>query len=882
VIEDEERLAQALADRYRIEREIGSGGMAKVYLATDIRHDRRVALKVLRSDLAASLGAERFLQEVRVTANLQHPHILPLFDSGEADGFLFFVMPFIQGESLRERLTRERELPVLETARLLRDVVDALAAAHRMGVVHRDIKPENVLISGRHAVVADFGVAKAVREATGLHVLTTMGVALGTPSYMAPEQATGDKNIDHRADIYAVGVMGYELLTGRPPFHGRTGQEILAAQVMEAPQPVTALRPSVPSALEALIMRCLEKTPADRWQSAEEMLPHLEALATPSGGMTPTDLQPVKRAAARFVRRKGMWVAATGVVAVASAIVLLTLSPGPPKASVPRVANPVKVTTALGVEESPSWSPDGEALAYQSDQDGDWDIWVTQLGTSQAVNRTADSPADELHPTWSPDGRWIAFFSERDGGGYFLMPAMGGTARRVAPWPPGEVYPTPAQWSPAGTELAYALGQRSEPWIEILTLVGGENRRLPLPAMPRNNCVADMSWSPDGRMLAYRRALSPIAATAELWITKTSDGESLRLTDGSHWDSGPTWSPDSGELYFVSDRGGSRDLWRLIIGESGSPEGPPQQVTTGIELTHAALDANGQRLAYSKGRPVRNVFRAPLLADRPATWADVTQLTYDEADFESIDAGHNGQLLLSSDRSGNWDIYLLPAEGGDLQPLTTDPALDAGPRWKPDGSEVAFYSTRSGHRQLWIMPVGGGPPRQLTHGEAENWFPAWSPAGLEVVIEAGIGLSIVTVGDGAHRRLTDYGGDIFPDWSPDGRWVAFASTRDRGWGLWLIPAAGGEPERLTEREGRTPRWSTDGEQIYFLGQGESKDTVWALSLAGREVRPVTAFTGRLGELGGSGLATDGRFIYFTWQESRGDIWVADILRERGR
>lgn len=312
----EERLRIALADRYTIEREIGSGGMATVYLATDIRHERRVALKVLRPDLAASLGAERFLQEVRVTANLQHPHILPLFDSGEADGFLFYVMPYIEGESLRERLVREHELPVTEAVRLVRDVVDALAAAHRLGVVHRDIKPENVLISGRHAVVADFGVAKAVSEATGRHKLTTVGVALGTPSYMAPEQAAADEAIDHRADIYAVGAMAYELLTGRPPFTGGTAQQILAAQVMEAPQPVTALRASVPPALESLIMRCLEKKPADRWQSTEEMLPHLEAAATPSGGMTPTDMQPVTRSSLPLRRRSLTWLAGAGAAAV--------------------------------------------------------------------------------------------------------------------------------------------------------------------------------------------------------------------------------------------------------------------------------------------------------------------------------------------------------------------------------------------------------------------------------------------------------------------------------------------------------------------------------------------------------------------------------------
>jgi tRNA A-37 threonylcarbamoyl transferase component Bud32/TolB-like protein/tetratricopeptide (TPR) repeat protein len=328
-MEHEERLKAALADRYRIRGEIGRGGMATVYLAQDLKHERQVAIKVLRSDLAASLGAERFLQEVRVTANLTHPHILPLHDSGEADGFLFYVMPFIEGESLRDRLVRERELPVTEAARILRDVVDALAAAHKLGVVHRDIKPENVLISGRHAMVADFGVAKAVSEATGRHKLTTMGVALGTPSYMAPEQAAADHSIDHRADIYAVGAMAYELLTGRPPFTAGTPQQVLAAQVMETPQPVTELRASVPPALETLIMKCLEKKPADRWQSAEEMLPHLEAATTPSGGLTPTDIKPVTGPSTPARRRSVAWMMGAGAVVVAAILTLWALGQRP-------------------------------------------------------------------------------------------------------------------------------------------------------------------------------------------------------------------------------------------------------------------------------------------------------------------------------------------------------------------------------------------------------------------------------------------------------------------------------------------------------------------------------------------------------------------------
>ena len=266
------RLNAALEGRYSIERELGEGGMATVYLAEDVRHHRKVALKVLRPDLAATLGPERFLREIEIAAGLTHPHIVPLHDSGEADGFLFYVLPYIEGESLRDRLVREGELPITEAIRILRDVVDGLAHAHDHGVVHRDIKRDNVMLSGRHALVTDFGVAKAVSEATGRHQLTTVGVALGTPAYMSPEQAEAADHIDHRADIYAVGALGYELLAGAPPFSGKSPQMTLVAHVTQAPKPVTEHRSSVPPALAHLVMRCLEKKPADRWQSAEEML----------------------------------------------------------------------------------------------------------------------------------------------------------------------------------------------------------------------------------------------------------------------------------------------------------------------------------------------------------------------------------------------------------------------------------------------------------------------------------------------------------------------------------------------------------------------------------------------------------------------------------
>jgi serine/threonine-protein kinase len=309
-----ERLRAALGERYAFERELGTGGMATVFLARDLKHERQVAVKVLREAIAAALGRDRFLREIRIVANLQHPHILPLHDSGEADGFLYYVMPYVAGESLRARLDRDHELPVPEAARLLAEVADALAYAHRNGVVHRDIKPENIMLSGRHALVMDFGIAKAVSDASNTaDKRTTAGLALGTPFYMAPEQAMGDPHVDHRADVYAVGILAYELLTGKPPFHGGTAQSVLSAHVMEAPRSVTLSRPAVPAAFDRAVMKCLEKKPSDRWQTTDELLPVLESFATPSGGMTPTQTRPVSAVARP--RRRG-WLLGAGAVRV--------------------------------------------------------------------------------------------------------------------------------------------------------------------------------------------------------------------------------------------------------------------------------------------------------------------------------------------------------------------------------------------------------------------------------------------------------------------------------------------------------------------------------------------------------------------------------------
>ncbi len=321
------RLSEALSERYSIEREVGAGGMATVFLAEDKKHGRKVALKVLRPELAAAMGSERFPREIKMVAQFNHPHILSLYDSGEVDGFLFYVMPYVEGESLRDRLVRERQLPFQDVIRIMREVADALAYAHARGVVHRDIKPGNVLLSGRHAVVTDFGVAKALKAAAG-DKFTTVGIAVGTPQYMAPEQAMGAANVDHRADLYALGLVGYEMLAGRLPFESVSAQGMLAAQVLEAPVDVQQLRPGTPPLLADTVMRCLAKNAADRWQSADDLVARLESVgATPSGGVTPTGTRPLKATAARPRSYRGRLIgAAAGVIVIGGAIGVFVMS----------------------------------------------------------------------------------------------------------------------------------------------------------------------------------------------------------------------------------------------------------------------------------------------------------------------------------------------------------------------------------------------------------------------------------------------------------------------------------------------------------------------------------------------------------------------------
>ncbi|MGH7742043.1 MAG: protein kinase domain-containing protein, partial [Candidatus Eiseniibacteriota bacterium] len=404
------RLAAELADRYAIERELGSGGMATVYLARDLRHGRRVAVKILRPELAAAIGGGRFLSEIKTTANLQHPHILGLIDSGEAAGLLYYVMPFVEGESLRERLDREKQLPIAEGIRIATEVASALDYAHRHGVIHRDVKPENILLHDGSALVADFWIALAATKAGGTR-LTETGVSVGTPSYMSPEQVSAERELDARTDVHALGAVTYEMLTGEPPFAGATMQAVFAKLMTETPKPPSVLRKSVPQALEAAVMRALEKLPADRFESAAEFA---DAIGAKPATLPPGAVGPAPRARWNRLLLGALWAASLAAAYVLARRPLSTTTLAPTRRwniTLPQSA-PVALqgpSLALGWPTSIALSPGGDQLAYAAPR-GNSTILAVRPLDGDSVMLVPGTEGAYL-PFFSPDRKWIGFFS---------------------------------------------------------------------------------------------------------------------------------------------------------------------------------------------------------------------------------------------------------------------------------------------------------------------------------------------------------------------------------------------------------------------------------------------------------------------------------------
>lgn len=871
---------------YQILGLLGAGGMGDVYRAHDPRLGRDVAIKVLPDSLMRDEGRlARFRREARLLASLEHPGIAIVHEFEVVHDVAFLVMELVPGETLEERLSRGA-LSITEALPLFHDIADAVEAAHARGVVHRDLKPANIKITPAGKVkILDFGLAKALGEnvpSTDLSALATrtretqVGTVVGTAPYMSPEQARG-KPVDARTDIWAFGCLLYEALAGTAAFRGETVSDTVA-RVLEREPSWERIPRSMPAGVETLLRRCLEKSPEARPSRIGDVRHELERIETASTSVRS--------------RRSGM-----AVVALIVSVLIAVLWTRPwrelQSPATPRFVRPVQLTSAIGVEDYPSWSPDGKMLAYGVTQSGflggNSDIWVLQVGSGVAANRTADHPGQDSFPSWSPDGSQIAFWSDRDGRGCYVMPAIGGRARKVIAANPFQV--ANPQWSPDGSELACASRDASEsPVVEIVGLETGASRRLPLPALRHSRY--DLSWSPEGRFLAYVDADHSTSTTTQLWILDVADGDTFPITEGrtNVWD--PSWAQDTTAIYFVSDRAGTTmDFWRQRLDDDGAPIGEPEALTAGLVARHVRWSPDGRRVAYSKGRRIGNLWRIPVLTDRLATWSDAEQVTFDQALIEAVDLAADGRrALVSSDRGGNPDIWNLDLDRGEWSRITTDGADDFGARWSPNESEIAFYSTRSGNRDVWVKSLEGGPARAVTTHPASDFFPVWSPDGARLAFhssrpvqpEPSPQVFIVPAAGGDARPVAKEFDLVqaYGEWTPDGTQVAFvseSSPEDATWTYWMVPAEGGTPERLTSGPASYGRFSADGERFFFIRIEESAGNLWTHSLANRSEHPITDLSGRRGTLQPFSLATHDDLVYFTWEEELGDLWVMDAV-----
>ncbi len=802
------RLAVALSDRYRIERELGAGGMATVYLAEDLRHHRKVALKVLRPELAAVIGAERFLHEITTTANLQHPHILPLHDSGTVDGTVFYVMPFVEGETLRDRLGREKQLPIDDAVRIAKEVASALDYAHRHGVIHRDIKPENILLHDGQALVADFGIALAASSAGGTR-MTETGMSLGTPTYMSPEQAMGERTLDARTDVYALGCVLYEMLTGEPPFSGPTAQSIVAKVMTERPAPIRPRRDRVPAVVEEAVLTALEKLPADRFASAAEFVRALTGEGTSnssasrevgmSGGVTtsrrlalPTSRLPV--------------LLGIGLALMAGLALWGWLRPAPGQRTARySVTFPEGYDIFNSTGYVPTVSPDGRRFVYSGAS--------TLLLREDNDLRPTPIPGSEnaWDPTFSPDGESVAFITGFPGAVKIARLTGGAptTLVRDSAWAMG------LTWSDDG--WIYYPAREGTALMRVRAS-GGAGELVTQADTAKDELF--LQWPsalPGGRALlvtVWRKTAAPDVAVLDL-ATK----QLQVLLGGVRALFAPT-----GHLVVVQGNG-------TVVAVPFSPRsfklgGRPTSVLEGLRVpqggaTFLAFSGTGT-LLYDASHPIWEVVR--VARDGAASLVDQGW----SGELNNLALSPDGsRLAIAITNQGRDEIWVKTLDTGPLTRIASTGSRNARPAWLPDGRSVSFTSDVDVSYQLFRAAADGSGAMQRALAFSRSVDEAeWSRDGRWLVVRGGSGGGRHLYGirpgvDSQPRPLARTEFEEFsPTLSPDGRWLAFGSTASGKDEVYVQPFPNTESGKyqISPAGGTEPLWSHSGRELFYRNE----------------------------------------------------------------
>ena len=791
------RLNAALEGRYVIERELGEGGMATVYLADDLKHERQVALKVLKPELAAVVGAERFLAEIKTTAQLQHPHILPLHDSGEADGFLFYVMPYVEGETLGDRINREKQLPVDEALGIATAIANALQTAHDQGIIHRDIKPANILLSRGEPLIADFGIALAVGAAGGSR-LTETGLSVGTPYYMSPEQATGDQMVGPASDTYALACVLYEMLVGEPPYLGNTAQAVLGKIIQGLPVSATAVRHAVPANVDAAITKALEKLPADRFTDAQAFA---KALADPGFRYGETV---VAEGSGKLWNRLSV---ATTAVAALSLLALgwSVLAPEPPQ--------PVERFLPLeGFEAAQTMNllPDGSGMVFRQVDEGVGSLWLRRWDNLSPSRIDGTEGAATFHgPVPSPDGQEVAFIA--DPSQLKVAPLSGGVIRTLA----NDARCCP-RWGSDG--FIYYQSQatninrvRAEGGaVESVTQRDGEfdGNHADFQVLPDSDLGIFMAWIPDPQIVAQR----------------LSTGERKILVPGMK----PFVTP-TGHLVFVSLEG--QILAANFDAEAVELTSPPTPIVEGVLINNSpyplyTVSESGE-LLYQTG---------PGRTDVEFVWMTRSGQPTAVDPGWTFDAGGGNRawslspdgrrLALRATTDGNEDIWIKELDDGPYSRLTFDEGPDFSPHWTPDGEAVTFTSGRASDNNagdLWTKRADGtGEAELLYDHETSLQEGFWSPDGEWLVLRRDGRRDILALRPSADSvalpLLAEDYSESEPALSPDGRWLAYISNETGSYEVYVRPFPDVDSGRwqVSTDGGFMPVWAHSGRELFFV------------------------------------------------------------------